>query len=474
MIEKLIDKKILILGLGREGESTYRLLRRLWPEKNLALADRNQLHDLNDFWSKVSQSDKKAEFLLGPEYLKAINDYQVVIRSPGISLYQIKEIGTVSPETLITSQTEIFLEKARCQTIGITGTKGKSTTANLIHHLLQPKKKVFLVGNMGQPSLDDWPMTDQPENLFVYEMSSHQLDGLRISPHQAVFLNLMPDHLDYFPGLDSYYQAKGNLALHQEADDLLIYNQLDPNVTKAAALSKAVKKPYSQSAKADSICFWKSGQLIYRSAEDGQTEAILTWKEVAGLHPAIRLNMIPAIILAKIYQLSNQQIKQRLVTFKPPAHRLELVGQWHDISFYNDSAATIPAATISALRSIGETVDTLIVGGSEKGSDFRELAQEILKTGVSNLIAFPVTGKQIINLVKEEAELNKKPLPQIREVTSMKEAIEQAFQLTTSRKACLLSPASASFSNFKNYQVRGDAFREWAQKIGQRYDQNSS
>jgi len=473
VIEKFIDKKILILGLGREGESTYRLLRRFWPEKNLVLADQNQLHDLNDFWLKVSQTDKRVEFLLGPNYLKTINNYQVVIRSPGISLYQIKEAGTVGPETLITSQTEIFLEKARRQIIGITGTKGKSTTAALIHHLLQLKQKVFLVGNMGQPSLDNWSMTDRPENLFVYEMSSHQLDGLKISPHQAIFLNLMPDHLDYFPGLDFYYQAKGNLVLHQEADDLLIYNQLDPNVTKAASFSKAIKKPYSQSAKTNSVCFWESEQLIYQSAEDSQIEVILTWKEVAGLHPAIKLNMIPAVILAKIYQLSNQQIKQGLATFRPPAHRLELVGQWHDISFYNDSAATIPAATISALRSIGEPVDTLIVGGSEKGSDFRELAQEILKTGVSNLIAFPVTGKQIINLIKEEAELNKKPLPQIRETTTMKEAIEWAFQLTAPQKACLLSPASASFSNFKNYQVRGDAFREWAQKIGQRYDQNS-
>lgn len=473
MIEKFIDKTILILGLGREGESTYRLFRRLWPEKNLALADQNQLHDLNNFWEKIYQTDKKAEFLLGPDYLKAINDYQIVIRSPGISLYQIKETGMVNPETLITSQTEIFLEKARRQIIGITGTKGKSTTAALIHHLLQRKKKVFLVGNMGRPSLDDWSMTDYPENLFVYEMSSHQLDGLRISPHQAVFLNLMPDHLDYFPGLDSYYQAKGNLVFHQEVDDLLIYNQLDPNVAKAASLSQAIKKPYSQSAKANSICFWESDQLIYQSAEDGLTEVIMAWKDVEGLHPAIRLNMIPAVILAKIYQLSNQQIKQGLTTFKPPAHRLELIGRWHDISFYNDSAATIPAATISAIRSIGEPVGTLIVGGSEKGSDFRELAQEILKTGISNLIAFPVTGQQIINLMKEEAQRNRKSLPQIREVTTMEEAVKQAFQLTAPQTACLLSPASASFSNFTNYQVRGDAFREWVQKIGQPYDQNN-
>lgn len=474
MIEKFVDKKILILGLGREGASTYSLLRRLWPEKHLALADQNQLHDLNDFWLKISQSDKKVDFFLGPDYLKVINKYQVVIRSPGISLYRIKDTGAVNPETLITSQTEIFLEKARRQTIGITGTKGKSTTAALIHHLLQLKKNVFLVGNMGQPSLDYWPMTDHPENLFVYEMSSHQLDGLRISPHQAVFLNLMPDHLDYFPGLDSYYQAKGNLVFHQEAGDLLIYNQLDPNVAKAARLSRATKQPYSQSPAAGSVCSWESDQLIYRPVVGGQAEVIMTWKEVEGLHPAIRLNMIPAVILAKIYQLSNQQIKQGLATFKPPAHRLELVGQWHNISFYNDSAATIPAATISALRSIGEPVDTLIVGGSEKGSDFRELAQEILKTGVSNLIAFPVTGKQIINLIKEEAQINKIPLPHIQEVNTMEEAIEQAFRLTAPQKACLLSPASASFSNFTNYQVRGDAFREWACKIGQRYDQGSS
>lgn len=461
-IDELAGKKVLILGLGREGESTYRLLRRLWPNQKLALADQNDLPQLSGFWSEVAQRDKQAEFILGSGYLDAIDDYQIIIRSPGISLRHVEPT-----KATITSQTELFLEKVRDRTIGITGTKGKSTSAGLIHHLLQGEKKVFLVGNMGRPALDFWAMTDDPESWFVYEMSSHQLDGLMISPHWAVFLNLMPDHLDYFGQLDAYYKAKSNLIRYQTPKDLLIYNQADDRVREVVSLSSANKFPFSFQPEEDSLCFWRESQIYYRTPKE-ELELVLDKKDLARLHPAVKVNIMPAIILAKLVGLDNEEISDKLLDFKPPEHRLEFIGQWRDVFFYDDSAATIPAATISALRSLGHPIDTLIIGGSEKGSDFEELAEEIVRVGVSHLISFPKTGPEIVALVKKKALEKGRSIPSIKEVKSMNEAVEYAFKVTAPQKTCLLSPASASFTNFKNYQARGEAFQEWVKKIGQR------
>lgn len=458
-IEDIADKKVLILGLGREGESTYRLFRRLWPEQRLALADQNDLSQLGGFWSEVARQDKQAEFILGSDYLDAVNDYQVVVRSPGIPLKKIK-----LKQATITSQTELFLQKVRNRTIGISGTKGKSTTAGLVHHLLQSKKKVFLVGNMGRPALDFWSEADDPNAWFVYEMSSHQLDGLTISPHRAVFLNLMPDHLDYFGQLDAYYQAKINLIRYQTPKDLLIYNQADDRVREASSLSLAKKIPFSLRPAEGSVCFWQESQLYYQAPGE-EPEAVLSKEKLNQLHPAVKANIMPAVILAKMAGLNSQEMSDKLLDFKPPKHRLEFVGQRQGIFFYDDSAATIPAATISALRSLEHSVDTLIIGGSDKGIDFEELAEEIIRAGVSHLISFPKTGPEIVALVKKQALKKGQPAPSVQEVQDMAEAVKYALEVTAPQKACLLSPASASFTNFKNYQARGEAFQKWVQEM---------
>jgi UDP-N-acetylmuramoylalanine--D-glutamate ligase len=194
MLEELKDKKILILGFGREGRDNFRFLRKLFPKKIIGIGDRSE--KIKDQKSKIKNllnGDKKIKWHLGENYIKALKKYDVIIKSPGIPF-------KILPKTAlrkITSQTEIFFENCPGKIVGITGTKGKSTTAALIYKILKTGGlKAHLVGNIGKPVLN-LLFTATPKDVYVYELSSHQLYNLKKSPQIAVFLNIYPEHLDY-------------------------------------------------------------------------------------------------------------------------------------------------------------------------------------------------------------------------------------------------------------------------------------
>ncbi len=467
MIEELINKKILILGLGREGESTYRLLRRLWPEKELGLADQANVSQLSREWKHLIQSDKNLALHLGQDYLKRVGDYEVIFKTPGIS-FRLPEIKKALKQgVVVTSQTEVCLNRIKERAIGITGTKGKTTTASLIHHLIKSHHPSFLIGNMGIPAFSCWEESERKNAWFVCELSSHQLDRLEISPHIAVFLNLMPDHLDYFDNIEEYYQAKSNIARHQQLKDKLIYNGDDEKVTDAARSSSAQKLSFGAVKQEQNLCFWDKGKLWYRKRVGEDSEPVLSIEDLEDCHPSARLNLVPAVMVAKMLGVSNEAIVAQLKTFHPPQDRLEFIGEYNGISFYNDSAATIPQATISAINAFAGKIGTLIVGGSEKGTDFTDLAEKIVENKIPHLIAFPTTGLKIAKLVEDKANSLGQNIPEIKVAESMEEAVKHSYQVTSVGQICLLSPASASFTIFKNYHERGESFSFWARKLSQ-------
>jgi UDP-N-acetylmuramoyl-L-alanine---L-glutamate ligase len=468
-IHELSDKKILILGLGREGESSYKLLRQFYPQKRLGLADQNLSTKNNPFWRKILKEDSLVDLQLGDSYLKNILDYQVILKSPGISFNKREIQEAISEELIITSETELFLRQAKEKTIGITGTKGKSTTATLIHHLIKDFLKATLIGNMGIPAFSSWDEISE-ERLFVYEMSSHQLSRLNISPHIAIFLNLMADHLDYFKDFDDYCAAKNNIAKHQTKDDWLIYNSDDKIISKIAEQSLAQKISFSPSGNEQSFCYWSKDKLKYRSSLIDQAETVLEKENIGQKSLSFQANLLSAVIVSKLMGLSNADIISKSLSYQSPHYRLELIGEYADIVFYNDSAATIPEATISAIKSLDLKIGTLILGGSDKFSNYEELARCILEYKIKNIIVFPVTGLKISSLVREMSKRKNQLDPVIKEVETMEEAINFAYQQTLSGEACLLSPASASFTNFKDYQDRGDSFNTWVRKLAPIYE----
>lgn len=375
-MEEIIGNNILLLGYGREGKSTEAWLKKHYPSITIDIGDEK----------KVSDS------------------YTTIIRSPGISPYVFKTT------THVTSATNIFFSRVKGMTIGVTGTKGKSTTSSLITHILKTKfSDVRLVGNIGKPMLDELDSATD-KTFFVIELSSHQLVDIRYSPHIAVLLDIVPEHMDYYPDFETYKAAKANITKFQKHDDVAFSYPFTSFNTKTTLL--------------------------------GNTD-----------------NINAAVSVATYLKISNNIITDALATFSPLPHRLEYVGKMKGIRFYNDSLSTIPEATIHALKALGPDVSTLIAGGYDRNLHYANLGTYVDNHPVQNLILFPDTGEKIAHTITNKT-IN------IFFVKSMKEAVSLAYIHTAKNNICLLSPASASYNLFRDYEERGDQFKEWVKKLG--------
>ena len=404
VIDFLKDKKIAILGFGREGESSFRFIRNYLPDKCLAIHDK-------DF---IEVNDEHAIVISGENYLQNLNDYDVILKTPGISFTQLNYY--IEPEK-ISSQTALFLQYYGNQTIGITGTKGKSTTASLIYHILQQNhKKTILAGNIGVPFFDIIEKIDE-QTLVVAELSAHQLEFVHHSPHIAVLLNLYQEHLDHFNSFASYVQAKLNITRYQNEKDILVYNQQDEWINKQLTQHNFARKFYPF-----------SNHIKYH--------AVITTCKVLGI--------------------SDRDIETAIASFVPLEHRQEFVGEKHGIRFYNDSISTVPEATIYALEML-KNVDTLFLGGFDRGIDYAILYDYLDKNPVRNIVFMGPAGERMktewkttINYIVEN---------------DMQKIILFAIMHTKKGKICLLSPAAASYDRYANFEERGKKFKQCALQL---------
>lgn len=409
-LNKIKNKSVLLLGLGREGKDTLLFLRKLFPKKNMGIADIDKSLKLKE---KRLAGDKNIKWHLGKNYLKALKKYEIIIKSPGIPAKNLPKNKN------ITSQTEIFFENCPGKIVGVTGTKGKSTTSSLIYKTLKKGGfKVSLLGNIGKPALTSL-LKAKKNDIFVYELSCHQLYKLKKSPHIAVFLNVFPEHLDYYESFKEYARAKANIALYQTKKDYLIYNSKDKTVKSFALRSKAKKIP------------------------------------IEGNY--YQLNKTACREVGKIFNVPKSIVEKTIKNFKNLPHRLELVGTLKGITFYNDSLATVPEATIKGIEFLQDKAETLILGGFDRGLDFKKLAGKIIDSKIKTLILFPATGEKIWKAVSPK---NKKKLKHFF-VNNMKTAVKLAYENTERGRVCLLSPASPSFGLFKNYEERGNLFKKY-------------
>jgi len=391
-LQNLKNKKIIIVGFGREGKNTYKTLKKLFPLKSIALADKKEI-----------KADER-EIYTGNDYLNNLKNYDVIIKTPGIPFNEVKKNAGLAK---ITSQTELFLENCPGKVIGVTGTKGKSTTSTLIYKILKDSfKNVKLVGNMGKPCLS-YLLTAKPKDIFVFEMSCHQLDHISKSPNIAVFINIYPEHLDYYKTFLKYFNSKKNITKFQDKNDLFIYNPEFKEIENIK--TKAHKIPFKES-------FLKNN--IHKDT------------------------IAAAIAVSKTFGLTEKEIKKSIDEFKTLDSRIEFLGNFNGINFYNDSLATIPEATIFALNEL-KNVDTLILGGLDRGIKFNKLTEEIKNKKIKNIILFPNTDKKIYKDLKNE-NIN------FFFTDSMKEAVLFAKKNTKKGSICLLSPAAPSYNLFKD------------------------
>jgi len=407
IIEFITDKKIAILGFGSEGKSSFKFIRNYLPNKHIAIHDQNC----------IEVSDTNVTIISGENYLQNLNSYDIILKTPGISFANINYF--IDPEK-ISSQTSLFLQYFGNQTIGVTGTKGKSTTVSLIRHILQHNhKKTVLAGNIGIPFFDMIESIDN-QTIVVAELSAQQLEFVHHSPHIAVLLNLYQEHLDHFNSFSSYMQAKLNITKYQNETDMLVYNEDDEWVKKLITQHHFIRSFYPY-----------TNRIKYNAART----------------------------ICKILGISDNAIEAAIATFIPLEHRQEFVGEKHGIRFYNDSISTVPEATIYALQTLAD-VNTLLLGGFDRGIDYDILYDFLEENPVENSVFMGPAG---IRMKTEWATIGRDVAHHVSTMENdMQEIIRFAIKNTQKGKICLLSPAAASYDCYTNFEERGKMFKQCA------------
>ena len=414
ILNRLRGKRILILGFGREGRSTLAFLKKYLPQSTVAVADKNQLEAVQYF---------------GTSYLEAIYDYDIVIKTPGISL---KDFDVKGVE--ITSQTDLFLSQFHNQTIGISGTKGKSTTTSLIYHLLKSSgRDAILTGNIGIPCFDIMEQI-QEDSIVVYELSAHQLEYVHNSPKVGVLLNVFEEHLDHFGTFERYKKAKFNLLRFMGEDDFAVVH--DSLLMETLDLGV--------------------NNVVFSNMEfDIDVEAL----PVLGPHNL--LNVKAALCACEAYGIDSREVIPHLYSFKPLEHRLEPVGAFGGVTFVNDSISTIPQAAIAACQTLGR-VDFLLLGGFDRDIDYTPLVEYMLEHPVPHLLFTGKAGERMMRLMKERGVASTMVV-----YHSMEEAFDYLKTHAQAGDICLLSPAASSYDQYKNFEERGAKFKRLAQEFQQ-------
>jgi len=346
----------------------------------------------------------------------------------------------------------------------VTGTKGKSTTTSLIYHILKTAKiPSVLLGNIGKPPLD-YLEEDNEKTFFVFEMSSHQLTDIEKSPDIAVFLNVFPEHLDYYLNYEEYIKAKGNITRFQESSDILIYNADFPEIAEIANQSKARKYKFSAQTKPEDGCFVADGKIVFVDKKIEKFRLDVNRIPLLGKHNLY--NVMAAIIASKVAGVDFDSINRAVRNFRPLEGRLETVGIYKTVLFVNDTLATIPEATIAAVDAFGDKKLTLILGGFDRKISFDNLGKDLAKRkNVSGVILIGQTGRRIKKSLEKFRYMGK---IYDKGKTNMSEIIKYASKIAVPGGVVLLSPASTSFDMFKDYKDRGNQFKNAVKLLGLR------
>jgi len=418
-IRELNNKAICILGFGREGQAAIDAIEEFAPGAEVTIADIDE---------QIQAPSKKIWLQVGTGYLQNLEKFDVIIRSPGIP--PCPELEAVKGK--VTNSTQIFLDTVSEEgstVIGVTGTKGKSTTASLISLILKEAgEDVHLVGNIGVPVLNFLKQAKK-DTYFVQEMSSAQLMDLTTSPPIAVITSFFPEHLDYHGTLENYKKAKRHIAEFQKSGDSVYYNAQSKDAEKMALYSKGGKMPFDAN---DSLI----------SQEE---------MHIRGEHNL--MNIAAACKVAKHFHIDDATIKKALTSFEGLPHRLEHLGTHDDLEWVDDAISTIPQAAIAALKALDGKVETIILGGKDRGQDFTELATEIINGNIKTVILHGENSDRI-RAALDGAGYDGK----IENTDDMKEVISAAKKHTTPHAIVLLSPASASYDKYKDFEEKGKKF----------------
>lgn len=404
-LKGLSNKNILILGFGKEGKATRVFLQTLVPTAVVSVAD---------------QKD-------GTDYLAGLAAYDVVIKAPGV------------PKRLVpvpyTTATNIFFANTKGYTIGVTGSKGKSTTASLLYAILKESgRNVHLVGNIGNPMLTALGEERSSDTVYVIELSSYQLDDIEYSPRISLIINLFPEHMDYHGGVEPYWKAKERIVAHATRNDYFVYNPAIPRLVHLAKTTKAKVVPFVTELPFDDTHI----SLLGRHNKD---------------------NVRAAVTAAGLLNVPPDAIAKAVAGFHALPHRLEYVGTYRSISFYDDAISTTPESAICAIESF-PSVGAILLGGKDRGYDFSRLGKLIAKRRIPTVVLFPDSGESIYRAITNASYAPENLL----RTDKMEEAVVFAYRHAPKDSVCLLSTASPSYSLWKNFEKKGDLFQQFVQE----------
>lgn len=450
--EEISGKKVLILGFGREGKLNLEVVARAGGVSELAIADQNEIN-IEEVTEIAGKTVSKIKTITGADYLAHIDEFDIVFKSPGVVLPK----PFSEYKALITSQTEYFLKVYGSQTIGVTGTKGKSTTTTLIYHELKENGfDALLVGNIGIPAFH---LIDEiKENTkIVFELSCHQLEYGKYSPHIGVYLNVFPEHLDHYGSFEKYRASKENIYKNQvNTDRLYCGTGVIPKEGEAKSDITVIydfnrdDKDFENDEHVTT--FVENDFISHKTYTTGINEDEISLK---GFHNFFDIAV--AFAICTDLGISVEGFNKALKTYKTLPHRLEFVGNIDGIKYYDDSISTIPATAIEAMNTIKDT-DTIIIGGMDRGIDYEPLIRYLETSDVPNIILMEATGIRIREEVKTGyMELNNSG--KLHLVDNLSEAVKLAKKITEKGKSCIMSPAAASYGIFKNFEERGEVFK---------------
>ncbi|MDD2627467.1 MAG: UDP-N-acetylmuramoyl-L-alanine--D-glutamate ligase [Clostridia bacterium] len=458
--KEIKNKRVGLVGIGVSNLPVIEYLYKL--EAEIILYDKNT--KLLEEYPKLKTMNIK--YFLGEDYLDKIKDLDYIFRSPGVKPFYAQIEEAKNQGTIITSEIEMLIHLAPCKIIGVTGSDGKTTTTTIISAILNKAGyKVWTGGNIGVPlftQIDDI----QKNDIIVLELSSFQLMTLKESPDISVITNISPNHLDYHRSYEEYIIAKSNIFKNQKKEGVLVLN-LENEFSKRyknEALSIDKEKDirfFSSTNKTDNGVYFENNKII--STINGVTEEIIDKEDIKimGIHNIE--NICTAVAAVKKFA-DIKSIKDAVKEFKGVEHRMELVREINGTRWYNDSIGTSPSRTIAGLKAFDKKI-ILIAGGYDKNIPYDDMGKYILEK-VKYLILMGETKTKIEQAVLDEMKGNKeKTSINIINLETMEECVKAAYDLAKNEDIVVLSPASASFGMYKNFEIRGKHFKELVNNI---------
>lgn len=450
-LESVKGKRVAVLGIGVSNTPLIQMLVR--ADVKVTACDKRSREDFGGRIEALESLGVKV--YLGEDYLEHLRGQDVIFRTPGMRPDLPQLVDAAEKGSVLTSEMEVFFRVCPCPIIAVTGSDGKTTTTTIIAELLKAAgKNVYLGGNIGKPLLPEVEMIE-PTDVAVVELSSFQLMTMDRSPHIAVVTNIAPNHLDVHRSMGEYISAKENILLHQGPEDRVVLNA-DNQITRsflATARGESILFSRREEPKGQAV-FLREGAIWLR--RDGEERQVLPVRDILlpGDH---NVENYMAAIGAVDGLVPDEVIRTFAAQFSGVEHRIELVRELNGVRYYNDSIASSPTRTIAGLRSFDQKI-IIIAGGYDKNIPYEPLAPEILEH-VKVLVLMGATGTKIEKAVRECPGFAESGLV-ILHAKDMKEAVDEARAAAKPGDIVSLSPASASFDLYPNFEVRGRHFKE--------------